>query len=36
MTGVIQVPVFTLQEFLQLPETKPASEFMDGRVELIN
>lgn len=33
MTGVIQGPVFTLQEFLQLPETKPASEFMDGRVE---
>lgn len=31
---MIQIPVrsLKLEEFLQLPETKPASEFIDGRV----
>ncbi len=25
-------PILTLEEFLQLPETKPASEFIDGQI----
>ncbi len=33
MTGVVKPPTLTLEEFLQQPETKPASEFIDGRVE---
>lgn len=33
MTGVANVPTLTLEEFLKLPETEPASEFIDGRVE---
>jgi len=33
MTGVVHPPALTLEEFLQQPETKPASEFIDGRVE---
>lgn len=31
MTAVIQ-PTPTLEEFLKLPETKPASEFIDGHI----
>lgn len=33
MTGVVKPPTLTLEEFLKQPETKPASEFIDGRVE---
>lgn len=33
MTGVINPTKLTLEEFLELPETEPASEFLDGRVE---
>ena len=33
MTGVANIPTLTLEEFLKLPETKPASEFIDGRIE---
>ncbi len=33
MTGVINPRTLTLAEFLQQPETTPASEFVDGRVE---
>jgi len=33
MTGVIHPTKLTLEEFLELPETEPASEFIDGRVE---
>lgn len=33
MTGVVNAPTLTLEEFLKLPETKPASEFVDGRIE---
>jgi Uma2 family endonuclease len=33
MTGVVNSPTMTLKEFLKLPETKPASEFIEGRVE---
>lgn len=33
MTGVVKRPTLTLEEFLQQPETKPASEFVDGRLE---
>ena len=33
MTGVVNPPTLTLEEFLKLPETEPASEFIDGRVE---
>ncbi len=33
MTGVVNPLTLTLEEFLQQPETKPASEFVDGRVE---
>ncbi len=31
---MVQVPekIFTLEEFLKLPETKPASEYVDGRI----
>ncbi len=33
MTAVIQpTPTLTLEEFLKLPETKPASEFIDGNI----
>ncbi len=28
----IQPSVFTLEEFLELPETKPASEYIDGKI----
>jgi hypothetical protein len=31
MTGVVTSPTLTLEEFLKLPETKPASEFVNGR-----
>lgn len=33
MTGVVNPPTLTLLEFLKLPETEPASEFINGRVE---
>ncbi len=33
MTGVTNAPTLTLEEFLKLPETEPASEFVDGRIE---
>ena len=33
MTDVINSSKLTLLEFLKLPETKPANEFTDGRVE---
>lgn len=33
MTGVVNPLTLTLEEFLKQPETKPASEFVDGRVE---
>jgi Uma2 family endonuclease len=33
MTGVVNPITLTLEEFLNQPETKPASEFIDGRVE---
>jgi len=33
MTGVANPPTLVLEEFLKLPETKPASEFVDGRIE---
>jgi Uma2 family endonuclease len=33
MPGVVHPPTLTLEEFLSLPETKPAGEFIDGRVE---
>jgi len=33
MTGVVNPPTLVLEEFLKLPETKPASEFVDGRIE---
>jgi Uma2 family endonuclease len=33
MTGVVNPPTLTLEEFLNQPETKPASEFINGRVE---
>jgi Uma2 family endonuclease len=33
MTGVVHPPTLTLEEFLGQPETEPASEFIDGRVE---
>ena len=33
MTGVVNPPTLTLEEFLKLPETEPASEFINGRVE---
>ena len=33
MTGVVKPLTLTLEEFLKQPETKPASEFIDGRVE---
>jgi len=33
MTGVVNPPTLTLEEFLKQPETTPASEFIDGRVE---
>jgi Uma2 family endonuclease len=33
MTGIIDVSKSTLEEFLTLPETKPASEFVEGRIE---
>lgn len=33
MTSVVNPPSLTLEEFLKLPETKPASEFTEGRVE---
>jgi Uma2 family endonuclease len=31
---MVQTPtkVLTLEEFLKLPETKPASEYIDGRI----
>ena len=32
MTLSIQPSVFTLEEFLELPETKPASEYIDGKI----
>jgi Uma2 family endonuclease len=28
----VATPTLSLEEFLQLPETKPASEFIDGRI----
>lgn len=33
MANVVNSPMLTLEEFLKLPETKPASEFIEGRVE---
>jgi Uma2 family endonuclease len=33
MASIADVPTLTLEEFLALPETKPASEFVDGRIE---
>jgi Uma2 family endonuclease len=33
MTGIVNSPTLTLEEFLKLPETKPASEFVEGRIE---
>jgi Uma2 family endonuclease len=33
MTGVVNPLILSLEEFLKQPETKPASEFIDGRVE---
>ena len=33
MTGVVNFPALTLETFLKLPETKPASEFIEGRIE---
>ena len=33
MTGVANAPTLTLEEFLKLPGTEPASEFIDGRVK---
>ncbi|MDG2991929.1 Uma2 family endonuclease [Candidatus Synechococcus calcipolaris G9] len=33
MTGVIKPAILTLEAFLKQPETTPASEFIDGRVE---
>ncbi|MBW4690827.1 MAG: Uma2 family endonuclease [Lyngbya sp. HA4199-MV5] len=33
MAGIVKPPTPTLKEFLKQPETKPASEFIDGRVE---
>ena len=33
MTGIVNPLTLTLEEFLKQPETKPASEFIDGRVE---
>ena len=33
MTGVVNPPTLTLYEFLELPETKPACEFTEGRIE---
>lgn len=33
MTGAVNSPTLSLTEFLKLPETKPASEFIGGRVE---
>jgi Uma2 family endonuclease len=29
---VLATKKFTLEEFLKLPETKPASEYIDGRI----
>ena len=33
-TAMVQTPIkpITLEEFLQLPETKPASEYIDGEI----
>ena len=33
MTGVVNPPTLTLEDFLKQPETKPSGEFIDGRVE---
>ena len=33
MTSVVNPATLTLEEFLKQPETKPAREFIDGRVE---
>lgn len=33
MTATFQPQIFTLEEFLALPETKPASEFIAGSIE---
>ncbi|HEY9738084.1 MAG TPA: Uma2 family endonuclease [Trichocoleus sp.] len=33
MANVADAPTLTLAEFLTLPETKPASEFVNGRIE---
>lgn len=33
MTGIVNSPTLTLEEFLKLPETKPASEYIEGRIE---
>ncbi|WNZ22590.1 Uma2 family endonuclease [Leptolyngbya sp. NK1-12] len=33
MTGAVNFPTLTLEEFLKRPETKPASEFVEGRIE---
>jgi Uma2 family endonuclease len=32
MSSMIQTPVITLTEFLAMPETKPASEYIDGQI----
>lgn len=32
MVTAVTTPTLTLEEFLQLPETKPASEFIDGSI----
>lgn len=33
MTSIQSPPKLTLTEFLQLPETKPASEYIDGKIQ---
>lgn len=30
--SIEQTSILTLQEFLELPETKPASEYIDGAI----
>jgi Uma2 family endonuclease len=32
MSSMIQTPVITLTEFLAMPETKPASEYINGQI----